>query len=262
MKTALRVLQNFGFIELVMLVLRKYQGRNIMNSRRSLCHSYFPFAVKFSTPSLSFLIKCGCNDANQSDVELYASYMREVESQAKIPRVGFFDQIYDLGPGLGLILFHLLLREKPQKVLETGVAAGTSSNLILSCLAINKQGTLISVDITSKVGELIEDRLKERWDLTVLPNLSKKKAFISHLRKHRDASIFLHDSDHSLKWQIFEISAAIEELQNLDYLLIDDVTKTCHDYIITNFPEWKIIVIDEGQKYSGFMVKNFVLGGI
>lgn len=261
-KTAIKVWKNFGSVEIVMLLFRKYQGRGSGQSLKIQSHQNFLSSVKFSYPNLQFLNDCDLDKADLSDVEMYKEYLHRRELKFELSRTGFFDQIYDLGPGLSLILFHLLLKTCPNKIIETGVAAGASSNIILYCLDINKNGALISVDITPNVGELIEDNLKPKWDLNILPNLSKKKGFINLLQQNSDASIFLHDSDHSIQWQKFEIKAAIESLPKLEYLLVDDVTDELNDYVINNLPNWKLLVIDEGRKYSGFMVRDLVIRNV
>lgn len=261
-KTAIRVWRNFGSFEIVMLIFRKYQRRNGEQPFKNQIHNIFLDSVIFSDPNLQFLNRCGFDKAERSDIEMYKEYLHRRESKSEISRTGFFDQIYDLGPGLSLILFHLLLKLKPKRIIETGVAAGASSNIILYCLDIGKFGTLVSIDITPKVGELIEDNLRGRWDLNILPNLSKKKGFINLLEQNSDASIFLHDSDHSIEWQVFEIDEAIKNLPNLEYLLVDDVTKELNDFVIENLPNWKLLVIDEGKKYSGLMVKDLILRNV
>ncbi|ASY28451.1 hypothetical protein A1sIIB60_00190 [Candidatus Planktophila lacus] len=261
-KTAIRVWKNFGSIEIFMLLLRKYRSRNSGQSLKIQSYNNFLPSVKFSDPNLQFLKECNLDKAGVSDIEMYKEYLLRREMKDELSRTGFFDQIYDLGPGLSLILFHLLLKTCPNKIIETGVAAGASSNIILYCLDINKNGALVSVDITPNVGELIEDNLKRRWELNILPNLSKKKGFINLLQRNSDASIFLHDSDHSIQWQKFEIKAAIESLPRLEYLLVDDVTDQLNDYVINNLPNWKLLVIDEGRKYSGFMVRDLVIRNV
>jgi hypothetical protein len=261
-KTAIRVWKNFGSFEIVMLLIRKYKSRNIGQSLEIQPYNNFLTFVKFSDPNLQFLKECNLDKADLSDIEMYKEYLLRREMNVELSRTGFFDQIYDLGPGLSLILFHLLLKSRPNKIIETGVAAGASSNIILYCLDFNKNGALVSVDITPNVGELIEDNLKLRWDLNILPNLSKKKGFINLLQQNSDASIFLHDSDHSIQWQKFEINEAIESLPKLEYLLVDDVTDELNDYVVNNLPNWKLLVIDEGRKYSGFMVKDLFIRNV
>jgi hypothetical protein len=146
--------------------------------------------------------------------------------------------------------------EKPRRVIETGVAAGASTNLILDRLNAIESGNLVSVDITSKVGELVEERLKNRWTLSVLPKLFRRKAFLRVLNSNQDATIFLHDSDHSIKWQIFEISSVIKSIPSIKHILFDDVTKEFESYVMNNLSEWNLVVIDEGRKFSGYLSRK------
>jgi cephalosporin hydroxylase len=156
----------------------------------------------------------------------------------------------------GFVLFVLIEAEKPRLVIETGIAAGASSNLILNRLNAIESGELISVDITSKVGELVEEKLRDRWNIKVLPKLFKRKAFLHILNSNQNATIFLHDSDHSLQWQIFEISSAIKCLPSVKHILVDDVSEEFQSFVLNNLPEWDLVVIDEGRKFSGYLSRK------
>ncbi len=75
-------------------------------------------------------------------------------------------------------------------VIETGVAAGVSTNAMLSALQINGAGNLLSLDITLKVGELVDDKLKTRWKLEILPELARENSFAKYLKENNEATIF------------------------------------------------------------------------
>jgi hypothetical protein len=251
--TAIRVWQNFGFTEVVKIPFRKISSLTASPGKIENFSAVFVTPVKFTSPSAQFLAACGRDKVNVETVDEYIEYLRSYKVRTKEPRLGFFDEIYDLGPALGLILFELIKNERPVKVIETGVAAGASSNLILESLNRTGSGSLTSVDITLKVGELVEDHLKVRWEVKVLPKSFKKKAFTGILNANSDATIFVHDSDHSLNWQIFEISSVVAAIPNINFILVDDVSIELANYFKNYMPRWKLIVIDEGRKFSGFL---------
>jgi predicted O-methyltransferase YrrM len=73
--------------------------------------------------------------------------------------------------GSAFLMYALVRLLSPSVVLETGVANGHSSALILNALAENGCGELHSVDVSDNVGNLVVD--KRRWCLHLLnPNNS------------------------------------------------------------------------------------------
>jgi hypothetical protein len=255
-QTAVSVWRNFGAAEVLRIPFRKFASRNSGGPTNETPRGGYKDLVLFTAPNHEFLAACGRFQKDAERINSYTEYLKDFSSRTKKPRNGFFGEIYDLGAGLGFVLFDLIETEKPQKVIETGVAAGASSNLILDRLSTNGTGVLISVDITSKVGELVDERLKNRWTISVLPKLFKKKAFLRILSSHPDAIIFLHDSDHSIQWQIFEISSVIKSIPGVKHILVDDVTLEFENYVLTNLPNWKMVVIDEGRKLSGYLSRK------
>lgn len=256
LRTAVKVWRNFGVTEVLKIPFRKIFSYNAHAHRGQYLAADFQAKINFTVPSQQFLKLCGRDKVNAETVNEYSEYLKRFELRTKNPRLGFFGEIYDLGPGLSFILFELIGDENPSKVIETGVAAGASTNLILDCLDRCNSGSLTSVDITFKVGELVEDRLKVRWKITVLPKFFKKRAFRRILNANSDASIFLHDSDHSLNWQIFEIRSVTEAIEDIKFILVDDVSIELADYVNNNMPQWNLIVIDEGRKFSGFLSRK------
>lgn len=86
------------------------------------------------------------------------------------------------------LLYALVRIEQPEVVVETGVAAGTSSFVILEALTRNERGRLHSFDIDSEVGELVTDR--SRWSLTILPSSDPQAALRADLVGHRWNRLF------------------------------------------------------------------------
>ncbi len=255
-QTAVSVWRNFGTAEVLRIPFRKLTSRISGGPTNEAPRYIFQNLVLFTAPNNDFLTACGEFQKKAEGNSSYTDYLKLFSLRTKKPRRGFFGEIYDLGKGLGFVLFCLIEKEKPQRIIETGVAAGASSNLILDRLNANGAGNLVSIDITSQVGELVEERLKNRWTLSVLPKIFKKKAFLRILKSNQDTTIFLHDSDHSIKWQIFEISSVLKLIPNVRHILVDDVTLEFETYVLTNMPDWKLVVIDEGRKFSGYLSRK------
>jgi hypothetical protein len=168
--------------------------------------------------------------------------------ESKPERESFFGEIYDLGRELSLILIAIIKVSKPQKILETGVAAGKSTTLILKQLDANNFGELVSMDITDKVGELIPSNLKHRWTLKVLPKLREKITFKNLLLQLQPFQIFLHDSDHSYAWQQFELEQVLGLHDIPRFVIIDDANPIVLGNLREKFPEIRIFCIQEISK--------------
>jgi predicted O-methyltransferase YrrM len=133
---------------------------------------------------------------------------------------------YGLSPTLGTILYAVCRRQRPDVVVETGVASGVSSSHILVALEKNEHGQLYSIDLPSgresRSGWRIPDYLRHRWQLT--PGRSAE-TLEPLLEKVAEIDIFLHDSDHSYENMMWEFETAWAHLKagglllshNIDY---------------------------------------------
>lgn len=139
-------------------------------------------------------------------------------------------------------LYTLIRCLRPNLVVETGVAAGISSTLILQALELNGNGKLVSIDLPnytktgalnadgvrdftalpegSQPGWLIPPRLRHRWTLVIGDSRSElPKVF----REMSSADFFFHDSEHSIEVMNFEFRSAWSALRLGGILYSDDV---------------------------------------
>lgn len=170
-----------------------------------------------------------------------------------------------------IILYCLVRLIKPKVIVETGVASGRSSAVILSALQKNNKGTLYSVDLPQyyegnspelyitdegnneltgflpkgrEPGWLVPDDLRDRWKLI----LGDSKIKLPKLLKSLDQiDLFYHDSDHSYDYMLFEFELAWPLIRKQGFLLSDDIhwnnafgdfiKKISHDsvYVYRNF---------------------------
>ncbi len=121
-----------------------------------------------------------------------------------------------------LLLYVACRAERPVTVLETGVADGVSSLVILRALDANGSGVLHSVDVRSDVGSLVAQTERARWQLHTLRGM-RQTALRMIFSEVPRGQIFLHDSNHSYSWQRAEFRAAKKWLQPGGLLLSDDV---------------------------------------
>jgi hypothetical protein len=111
--------------------------------------------------------------------------------------------------------------ERPHVVLETGVADGVSSYVVLRALDENGLGVLHSVDVRSDVGRLVRAGDRERWRLHILHGpryWALRRAFAEIPR----GGVFVHDSNHSYAWQRAELTRASSWLLPGGLAIVDD----------------------------------------
>jgi predicted O-methyltransferase YrrM len=124
---------------------------------------------------------------------------------------------------------------RPKRWVETGVADGTSTRIILDGLGANGDGRLWSVDVTPEAGDLARgSSAAERWEFVVLPARGRAASFRRLIRPLQPLDVFLHDSNHSYPWQTFEYREAWSVLAPGGWLLSDDIDAS---YAFLDFAE-------------------------
>ena len=153
-----------------------------------------------------------------------------------------------LSPLRAPILYTIVRVLKPSTVVETGVASGVSTTLILKALSLNHKGCLFSIDMPNldplarlpegkNVGWLVPNDLKERWHLTLGLSKDKLKPLLQELGS---IDLFLHDSEHSYENMMFEFKTAYSFLRKGGILLADDITvnNAFRDFVRMNKPDY------------------------
>jgi hypothetical protein len=113
------------------------------------------------------------------------------------------------------VLFRACRALNPDYVVETGVANGTSSRILLSAIDMNKNGLLQSFDIDPEASKSICDpALLKLWRFCHLKgSKSKSLSTLSTIVSEHihDSILWYHDSDHSSWWQFneFKVFAAL-----------------------------------------------------
>jgi predicted O-methyltransferase YrrM len=116
--------------------------------------------------------------------------------------------------GLGRLL-------RPGCVVETGVADGRSSWLLLAALERNGAGVLHSFDVNATAGRLVGHH--PRWQLKILSTASPETSLRRALARIGGIDLFFHDSDHMYLPQLFEYGEAWPRMTPGGVLASDDV---------------------------------------
>lgn len=116
---------------------------------------------------------------------------------------------------------------KPETIVETGVAQGLTTSVILRAMEDNGRGHLHSIDLPvlkaderEYVGRLVPERLRLRWTLHLGPSRHELPRVLEEVGT---IDIFLHDADHTYGSQLEEYRAAWPALRPGGVLLSDDV---------------------------------------
>jgi predicted O-methyltransferase YrrM len=131
------------------------------------------------------------------------------------------------GPDILELLGSVVLLRRPRTVVETGVATGFSTAVILAAMSDNDRGVLHSIDLpplqveaTSFVGVAVPRDLRDRWRLHVGPARTVLPVLLGELPP---IDLFVHDSDHSYAAQYDEYWRAWPHLAVGACLISDDV---------------------------------------
>jgi len=120
------------------------------------------------------------------------------------------------------LLYGLIRLIRPLSVLETGVANGHSSFLIVRALLANGHGVLHSVDLDANAGGLLAESERKIWQLHVLDSLNLRESLRSVVNSLPGIDLFLHDSDHTYRWQTLELDLAYANLRPHGIVIADD----------------------------------------
>lgn len=128
-----------------------------------------------------------------------------------------------------LLQYAIVRADKPELVVETGVANGVSSTYLLEALRRNGRGQLHSIEIGNSpyvpagrsTGWIVPADLRARWSLhicdarTCLPDLFDQLGTVD---------IFIHDSLHTYEHMKFEFEEAYPHLRANGILISDDAS--------------------------------------
>ena len=156
--------------------------------------------------------------------ERIAAHGREVLASRRIPAATAADH---------RLLYFLVRSHRPENVVETGVAAGFSSEAILSALDANGHGHLWSSELPyvrlpdpeSEVGVVVSDEHRRRWTLF----LDGDRANLRRIAAEAPTVDLLHyDSDKARRGRRFALRRLDPRLADGATLVFDDIDDNGH----------------------------------
>jgi Methyltransferase domain len=120
------------------------------------------------------------------------------------------------------------LHTRPEVVIETGVAHGVTSRIVLEALSRNDRGHLWSIDLPhpldhrlhAETGVAVTEDCRQRW--TYLEGASKDRLppLVPEVGR---VDMFVHDSLHTAKNTLFEMEQAASMMRPGGVMLVDDI---------------------------------------
>jgi predicted O-methyltransferase YrrM len=174
--------------------------------------------------------------APHMDAEAWQAAILEIERADFVPmRADSSNQTplgNELRTTLGKWLYCAVRALKPAVVIETGVASGVSSWVILNALRRNGRGTLRSIDLPNhdtnrnylvgarEPGWVVPDVLREMWSLQLG---SARELLPAMVRAGGTVDLFFHDSDHSYDHMKFEFDTVLPSMRSGALIVSDDI---------------------------------------
>jgi len=134
-----------------------------------------------------------------------------------------FPKRWSVERGTSLLLYLLVRLRRPKLVLETGVADGHSSAVLLSALERNNAGALHSADVRTDVGVVIPHSERGGWTLHHLDPAAPEESLSDVIGAVAPIDLFFHDSHHSYLVQRYEYETVLPAMAPGGLLVSDDV---------------------------------------
>jgi hypothetical protein len=139
-----------------------------------------------------------------------------------------YGEYSDADAGLGAASWCAVRHLQPAKVVETGVARGVTSRVILEAMRLNGIGHLWSVDLPhpfrpelhKETAVAVPTECRGRWTYVQGSSRSRLPSLVSDLR---EIDMFVHDSLHTGRNMRFELRTVWPAMHGGDLALVDDV---------------------------------------
>jgi Methyltransferase domain len=156
------------------------------------------------------------------------------------------------------------LHIRPEVVIETGVAHGVTSRIVLEALRHNDFGHLWSIDLPfpfdhrlhTETGVAVTDLCRPRWSYVEGSSRQRLPPLVIEVSH---VEMFIHDSLHTTRNTLFEMEQAASAMPVGGVMLVDDIDS--HEGFTTfarRHPEYQTLVCPSADKVGlfGIAVKS------
>jgi predicted O-methyltransferase YrrM len=174
----------------------------------------------------------GACDAYDPDgfEEVWEAALRDLRAQGLATGRSAFGGWDDADPRLAWLAWVLTRHLRPEFVVETGVARGLTTRVVLEAMGRNGLGRLWSIDLpplirrelAQETGAAVPAGLRDRWTLLVGSSRRMLAGLVDGLPR---VDLFVHDSMHTTRNVRFELDRVWPVLRSGGAVLVDDVEK-------------------------------------
>ena len=187
---------------------------------------------------------------------------RDIQSELQSQGLRFGRQTYgeysDAEISLARAAWCTVLHQRPSVVVETGVARGVTSRIVLEALSRNNRGHLWSIDLPhlfekqlhAQTGAAVPDSHRSRWSYI---KGSSRRRLPSLLRSLVQVDLFIHDCLHNARNTRFEMEKTLSALTPGGVMIVDDIS-THHAFanFAQDFPSLETIVCPHSDRTGSF----------
>jgi predicted O-methyltransferase YrrM len=164
----------------------------------------------------------------------------------------FTSSAWNSEANLSGFLYSYILTNKPKIIIETGVANGISTRIILTALE-KVGGYLHSFDILPEAEKVAQNY--RNWKFHLLPKRNTKSHLENSVKRIGFCDLWLHDSNHGSNWQTFEYNLALQQLNPSGILFSDDIDASPAWGNFSKNRKNPSIAIFDSRKFFGFTLK-------
>jgi hypothetical protein len=150
------------------------------------------------------------------------------------------------------------LHTRPEVVIETGVAHGVTSRIVLEALRRNDRGHLWSIDLPfpfdqdlhAQTGLAVTDACRPRWSYL---EGSSRQRLPSLVAERGHVEMFIHDSLHTARNTTFEMEQAASAMPVGAVMLVDDI-RMHRGFVnfVKRHPGYRTIICPHGDRIGLF----------
>jgi hypothetical protein len=192
---------------------------------------------------------------------IWSEITARLEAQGLALGRGTYGGWDDADPAFGRAIWCLAAHLRPRDIIETGVARGVTSRIILEALDRQSDGHLWSIDqpaldsdLHGEIGAAVPDRLRGRW--TYVAGTSRRR--LPELVSGRQIDLFVHDSLHTKRNVNRELRAAWAALRPGGAIVADDIDRNdaFAAFAATTPGPWALVApADDGAACFGVLLK-------
>ena len=163
-------------------------------------------------------------------------------------------------------IYSLVKHFKRKSCVECGVSLGGSTFAILSALEFLGNGRLVSNDLpylwmekpTSKIGAIVPEKLKHRWELHIGDDLDNLPKIVN---EQKIIDFAHYDSNKLYKGREFFFTTIKESLSSDSIVIFDDIINNDHFYDLCSDLDdsWEKYVLLSKGRHLGLVFKNCLL---